>query len=83
MDLWSNHTCGAGGETHDVAKGVCINPTNEATGAATNASLFFQPCQGKAYTYPNDNDANSEGKCTSGSATCCVGTAANGCPGAT
>lgn len=82
-DLWTKNTCGVGGETYESAKGVCVNPTNQQSGAATNATTFFQPCQGKAYTYPNDNDANNEGKCLGGAATCCVGTSADGCPSAT
>ncbi|KAF3764196.1 hypothetical protein M406DRAFT_258973 [Cryphonectria parasitica EP155] len=79
-DLFSVGTCGQDGETDIQAAGACQNPTNEASGSATSASPFFAPCAGKAYTFPNDNGANSEGKCTSGAATCCVGTSANGCP---
>lgn len=81
-DLWAQNECGADGETKDAAHGVCVNPTNEASGAATSATTFFKPCQGKAYTYPKDDLANSEGKCLGGAATCCVGTAADGCPSA-
>ncbi|PSR83429.1 hypothetical protein BD289DRAFT_483353 [Coniella lustricola] len=78
-DLWALATCDQDGETKIAAAGACQNPTNEASGSATSASPFFAPCAGKAYTFPNDNDANSEGKCDTGSATCCVGTAADGC----
>lgn len=38
------------------------------------ASPFFQPCAGAAYTYPNDNAANSYGQCNTGVINCCVGT---------
>lgn len=60
--------------------GSCSNPYRDAgTGNGEEASPFFQPCQHKAYTYYNDDTANSNGVCTSGSATCCIGTEADGC----
>ena len=37
------------------------------------ASPFFAPCAGAAYTYPNDNAANSYGQCNTGVINCCVG----------
>ncbi|MCJ1373887.1 hypothetical protein MMC20_005117 [Loxospora ochrophaea] len=50
---------------------VCINnsPTNGPPGP------FFAPCQGKAYTYPNDNGA--VGTCSTNTINCCLGAA---CP---
>lgn len=77
-DLWATSPCPA--EDLKAAQGACVNPTNEPEGKATNATAFFAPCAGKAYTFPSDNGANSEGKCLTGSATCCVGTEADGCP---
>ncbi|KAJ4397483.1 hypothetical protein N0V93_001712 [Gnomoniopsis smithogilvyi] len=81
-DLWGQNKCGAGGETDEADKGVCTNPTNNGSFTGTAATPFFKPCEGKAYTYPSDDDANSNGKCAGGSATCCVGTTADGCPSA-
>ncbi|KAL8954923.1 MAG: hypothetical protein Q9193_007011 [Seirophora villosa] len=37
------------------------------------ADPFFQPCQGAAFTYPNDHGANAFGKCDGGDIQCCVG----------
>ncbi|OJJ42225.1 hypothetical protein ASPZODRAFT_155442 [Penicilliopsis zonata CBS 506.65] len=51
---------------------ACINPLRAST-TATEATTFFEPCEGAAYTFPDDNAANSYGQCQSGSVTCCVG----------
>ena len=52
--------------------GACVNPLR-ADKTATTAVPFFAPCQGAAYTFPNDNKANSWAQCQSGEVTCCVG----------
>ena len=50
---------------------ICINPqVSVPNGPATP---FFAPCAGAAYTYPNDNLANSYGQCNNGVISCCVG----------
>lgn len=50
---------------------ICYNPQkNVINGPADD---FFQPCQGAAYTYPNDHTANGFGKCDAGDISCCVG----------
>lgn len=51
---------------------ACVNPLRADTDA-TEATTFFAPCQGAAYTFPDDNDADSWGACQSGGVTCCVG----------
>lgn len=81
MDLWAAGTCGQMGEVDQRAPwGSCQNPFREnGTGTGTAASPFFQACQHKAYTYYNDDTANSNGKCLTGKATCCIGTEADGC----
>ncbi|KAJ0103844.1 hypothetical protein J7T55_002176 [Diaporthe amygdali] len=53
---------------------ACINP-ERGDNVTNTAATFFQPCQGEAYTFPNDHGANSYGECQSGSVTCCVGMA--------
>jgi len=50
---------------------VCYNPEQGVPDGP--ASPFFAPCAGAAYTYPNDNAANSYGQCASGVIDCCVG----------
>ncbi|KAJ0120886.1 hypothetical protein J7T55_015623 [Diaporthe amygdali] len=55
---------------------AAINPLRADT-SATSAKAFFAPCEGAAYTFPNDHAANSWGACQSGLISCCVGTA---CP---
>ncbi|KAL8782153.1 MAG: hypothetical protein Q9213_005657 [Squamulea squamosa] len=50
---------------------VCYNPKKVINGGP--ADSFFQPCQGAAYTYPDDHQANGFGKCDSGNIYCCVG----------
>lgn len=52
-------------------KVICYNPKKVINNGP--ADPFFQPCQGAAYTYPNDHTANAFGKCDSGDIQCCVG----------
>lgn len=52
---------------------ACINP-ERGDNLTNTASPFFQPCQGQAYTFPNDHSANAWGVCQSG-VSCCVGMA--------
>ncbi|MCJ1460614.1 hypothetical protein MMC28_010996 [Mycoblastus sanguinarius] len=55
---------------------VCLNPMQTvADGPATE---WFLPCQGAAYTFPNDNVANN-GNTGSPDVSCCIGTQAQGC----
>lgn len=58
------------------AANAAVNPLR-ADMSATSAKPFFAPCEGAAYTFPNDHAANSFGACQSGLISCCVGTA---CP---
>lgn len=57
-----------------TAAGAVVNPLR-ADMDATSAKAFFAPCEGEAYTFPNDHAANSFGACQSGLISCCVGTA--------
>jgi len=50
----------------------CINPLRSDE-SATAATPFFAPCQGMAWTYVNDNSANSFGDCQDGQVWCCIG----------
>ncbi|KAL9011848.1 MAG: hypothetical protein Q9173_003351 [Seirophora scorigena] len=50
---------------------LCYNPKRNIPDGP--ADPFFQPCQGAAFTYPNDHTANAFGKCDSGDIQCCVG----------
>ncbi|KAL8724210.1 MAG: hypothetical protein Q9166_008076 [cf. Caloplaca sp. 2 TL-2023] len=50
---------------------ICYNPKKTVNGGP--ADPFFQPCQGSAYTYPDDHAANAFGKCDNGDIQCCVG----------
>ncbi|KAL8948849.1 MAG: hypothetical protein Q9183_007651, partial [Haloplaca sp. 2 TL-2023] len=52
-------------------RAICYNPKKTVVGGP--ADPFFQPCQGAAYTYPDDHTANAFGKCDSGNIQCCVG----------
>lgn len=80
-DLWALNTCGADGEVDQQSEwGACQNPYRDmGSHTGDEASPFFQPCQHKAYTYYDDDAANSNGVCLTGDATCCVGTADDGC----
>ena len=55
---------------------VCINPMQMVPNGP--ADPWFLPCQGAAYTFPNDNSAN-KASITSPNISCCIGTAAQGC----
>ena len=56
---------------------ICYNPLNNSgQKEGTAAAPFFEPCQGAAYTYPNDSGAGSY--CESNLINCCVGST---CPG--
>ena len=50
---------------------ICKNPALTLNDGP--ADSFFAPCQGKAYTYPNDNDANYYN--VDATTNCCIGTA--------
>ncbi|KAI4184600.1 MAG: hypothetical protein L6R41_004626 [Letrouitia leprolyta] len=50
---------------------ICYNPKKTVIDGP--ADDFFQPCQGAAYTYPNDHTANAFGHCDAGDIFCCVG----------
>ena len=73
IDLWSLSPC-----PNSVGdQGVCLNPMQGvANGPATD---WFKPCQGAAYTFPNDNIANN-GNTGSPNIVCCVGSSEQGCP---
>ena len=72
INLWETGAC----TSTEGDQAICRNPTvNTANGPATP---FFLPCQGAAYTFPNDNVAN-RGDIGPGVVTCCIGTEAQGC----
>lgn len=58
---------------NNAANAAAVNPLRADT-SATSAKAFFAPCEGEAYTFPNDHAANSWGACQSGLISCCVGT---------
>ncbi|KAL2040721.1 hypothetical protein N7G274_006700 [Stereocaulon virgatum] len=73
IDLWS--VSGACADSVGE-KDVCLNPMQ---GVADGPSIpWFLPCQGAAYTFPNDNIANN-GDTGTPEITCCIGTADQGC----
>lgn len=73
IDLWKTGTACTDIEGDNS---ICRNPTvGLANGPAT---AFFQPCQGAAYTFPNDNVANC-GNTGSELVTCCIGSEVQGC----
>ena len=73
IDLWKQ---GTSCTDLDGDNSICRNPTVDIPNGP--ASAFFQPCQGAAYTFPNDNVANC-GDTGSELVTCCIGTEATGC----
>ena len=74
IDLWKTGSCpNAAGDNS-----ICHNPA--ASSPNGPATPFFLPCQGAAYTFPNDNIANS-GNTQSELVTCCIGTEEQGCKG--
>lgn len=72
IDLFAVGTC------KDIVgdKDVCLNPMQGVADGPADA--FFLPCQGAAYTFPNDNVAN-DGDTRGVDVTCCIGTEAMGC----
>jgi len=72
IDLFAAGTC------KDMVgeKDVCLNPMQGV--ADGPADTFFLPCQGAAYTFPNDNVAN-DGDTRGAEVKCCIGTEAMGC----
>lgn len=83
-DLWAQGAdlaCGKdeGEQDQRSTLGACVNLSNDGTFNATQAPPFFRACEKKAYTFPKDDKANTNGKCKSGAVTCCVGTEADGC----
>ncbi|KAL8672834.1 MAG: hypothetical protein Q9168_002710 [Polycauliona sp. 1 TL-2023] len=50
---------------------ICYNPKKTVPDGP--ADPFFQPCQGAAYTYPNDHGAQAFGRCETNYIECCVG----------
>lgn len=55
---------------------VCLNPMQGVPDGP--AAPWFLPCQGVAYTFPNDNVAN-DGNTGTADISCCVGTGEMGC----
>ncbi|KAK4184320.1 hypothetical protein QBC35DRAFT_391895 [Podospora australis] len=49
--------------------GSCKNPKRHETGQV-DPHPFFNPCQGRAYTFPEDSKGNTNGKCQSGIVDC-------------
>ena len=75
INLWAvSGTCAspAGGDQN-----VCLNPMQGVANGP--ADPWFLPCQGAAYTFPNDNIAN-DGDTRTPNVSCCIGTADQGCP---
>ena len=50
---------------------ICYSPAENVPEGP--ADPFFKPCEGAAYTYPDDDGANSYDQCGSGIIDCCVG----------
>ena len=73
IDLWSV----SGPCANEVGdQSVCLNPMQ---GVANGPAVpWFLPCQGAAYTFPNDNIAN-DGDTGTPNVSCCIGTAEQGC----
>ena len=55
---------------------VCLNPMQGVPDGP--ADPWFLPCQGAAYTFPNDNAAN-DGNTGTSYVSCCIGTGEMGC----
>ena len=73
INLWDvSGPCANEVGDHDV----CLNPMQ---GVANGPAIpWFLPCQGAAYTFPNDNIAN-DGDTGTPNVSCCIGTAEQGC----
>ncbi|KAL8796053.1 MAG: hypothetical protein Q9195_001629 [Heterodermia aff. obscurata] len=65
----NGNKCGQNVDISDFQ--ICKNPALTLNDGP--ADSFFAPCQGKAYTYPNDNDANYSN--VDATTNCCIGTA--------
>ncbi|KAK3319496.1 hypothetical protein B0T19DRAFT_445305 [Cercophora scortea] len=65
--LWSMTKC-----PDNNGQGSCKNPDRDNKALNVTPDPFFQPCQGLAYTYPNDHEANSNNECQSGVINCQV-----------
>ncbi|KAL6721139.1 hypothetical protein ACLMJK_000239 [Lecanora helva] len=73
IDLWSvSGNCANPVGDHNV----CLNPMQGVANGPAGA--WFLPCQGAAYTFPNDNIAN-DGDTGTPNVSCCIGTAEQGC----
>ncbi|KUL85351.1 hypothetical protein ZTR_07004 [Talaromyces verruculosus] len=68
-NLFKLNTC-----PNNDGENACVNPLRSDL-SATAPTNFFAPCEGAAYTFPNDSAANSFGTCQTGTYTCCVGAA--------
>jgi len=66
-NLFQLGTCPPG----DLVSGVCKNP-RRGNKELKEPTDFFRPCRGKAYTYEDDHDALSNGKCQSGTMRCVI-----------
>ena len=64
----NGNTCNQNVDISDFE--ICPNPARSMNDGP--ADPFFAPCQGKAYTYPNDNDANYSN--VDAITNCCIGT---------
>ncbi|KAK3690547.1 hypothetical protein B0T22DRAFT_491740 [Podospora appendiculata] len=65
--LWSMNPCPT-----NNGLGSCKNPKRDDDARNVTPDPFFAPCQGLAYTYPMDSEANSNGFCQSGTYLCDV-----------
>lgn len=66
--LWLKSQCPA---DLNNGQGACKNPLRPITGLGPlEPHPFFKPCQTQAYTYPDDDQAVSNGACQSGTITC-------------
>ena len=73
IDLWQvSGKC----DTEVGQQDVCPNPMVSIPDGPSTP--WFLPCQGAAYTFPNDNVANN-GNTRSDTVTCCIGTKEMGC----
>ena len=64
----NGNNCGQDVDISDFE--ICTNPARGSNDGP--ADPFFAPCQGKAYTYPNDNNANYAN--VDATTNCCIGT---------
>lgn len=75
INLWATQGPCANQAGED--QNVCLNPMQDKANGPADA--WFLPCQGAAYTFPNDNIANN-GDTRTPNLSCCIGTAEQGCP---